>query len=66
MAPSPPEEDKGGKADEHKLGCGIFMILAGLFYLAESLGWINGGSWVLSALLIAWGVSYVYHAVRNR
>ncbi len=48
------------------IGCGVFLILAGLGMFADQMGWLPGGNWVLPALLVTWGISILYSHWRNR
>jgi hypothetical protein len=62
MASSPSEPINHPKAVEKKsIGFGLFLLVAGVFLLAEKLGWLPYGSdWLFPVLLIAWGASELY------
>lgn len=55
-----------GKKERKGIGCGIFLIFAGLGLFAERMGWIPFGTvWLLPAVFIAWGIALIFDAIRD-
>lgn len=49
------------------IGCGVFLLLAGLLMLGKELGWIPfNAEWLLPAILIAWGCGLIYKELRKK
>jgi hypothetical protein len=49
------------------IGCGVFLLLAGLILLAKELGWIPfNADWLVPAILIAWGCRIIYKALKKK
>jgi hypothetical protein len=60
--PSPNESNSAGEG----IGCGVFLVLAGMLLLAEQMGWIKNTSWLFPVILIAWGAGSIFQALRKR
>ena len=51
--------------DKKNIGCGVFLVLAGLVLVAERMGWILlDAAWLLPGVLIAVGIVKVIDALR--
>jgi hypothetical protein len=56
-ATSDPADERAGN-----LGCGIGLLVAGLFLIADRLDWIDGSDWVLPAVVLGLAANYLYKA----
>jgi len=60
-------EKKPAKDTSEGIGCGVFLLLAGLLMLAKELGWIPfQAEWLFPAILIAWGSGIIYSALKKK
>ena len=67
--PKPADEIKKKPDDEPcgGIGCGVFLLLAGLVLLAKEAGWIPfNADWLLPCILIAWGCGLIYKEIEKR
>ena len=54
------------RTERRGIGCGVFVILAGLGLFAERAGWFAFDTdWLLPAALVAIGAGMVYRAATN-
>ena len=69
QAPKPADEVKKKSAEDTSegIGCGVFLLLAGLLMLGKELGWIPfNAEWLFPAILIAWGCGTIYKALKKK
>lgn len=47
-------------------GWGVFLLLVGLGFLAERVGWLPTTGWFLPVVFIAWGAAKIYAAFTHK
>jgi hypothetical protein len=51
--------------DKQSIGCGVFLVLAGVVMLAERMGWFYvDATWILPGIIILVGVVKLIDALR--
>jgi hypothetical protein len=65
--PAGAAEKKSPDETSEGIGCGVFLLLAGLLLLGKELGWIPFQTeWLFPAILIAWGSGIIYKVIKKK
>ena len=65
MATGQPPSKSSDSAAEN-IGCGLFLLIAGVVLLAERMKWIPAVDWLLPAVLVSCGVGMLVQAIRKK
>ena len=66
MSETPASPPHGSEDRAEKFGCGVTLLVAGGFMLAQQLGYIKGADWLFPAILLGWGATYIFGAMRKQ